>query len=105
MANGEWDKIVAQIPKLAKRTFPPDAPDEEISRYRDEINRQFNSGNWLLESLKRNGLAAGGAERRLAERSQSASQLKRYLNALASTKSREEPISVPPLLGSSPGIS
>jgi hypothetical protein len=58
-ANGEWDKITAQIPREVKGTFPPDASDEEISRHRDEISRQFNSGNWLLEYLRQKGVTGG----------------------------------------------
>ena len=58
-ASGEWDQIAAKGPKSAGRTFPPEASDEEISRHRDELFWQSNSGNWFLEHLKQRAIASG----------------------------------------------
>jgi hypothetical protein len=58
-SNGEWDKMVGQIPKSAGSTFTPEASDHEITQYRDEIDRQMNPGNWLLDQLKQKAVAAG----------------------------------------------
>jgi len=58
-ANGEWDKMVGQIPKSAGRAFPPEASDDEIARYKDEIHRQMNPGNWLLDHLEEKAITAG----------------------------------------------
>ena len=58
-ANGEWEKMVALVPISAGRAFPPETSDEEISRYRDEVNWQANPGNWLLERLREKAVAAG----------------------------------------------
>lgn len=58
-ANGEWAKIVSQIPKSAGRTFSPDVSDGEIARYKDTINGQMNPGDWFLDDLKQKAIAAG----------------------------------------------
>ena len=58
-ADGEWEKMVGQIPKSAGRAFPPEASDDEIARCRDEISWRMNSGNWFLEHLEQKAIAAG----------------------------------------------
>lgn len=58
-ANGDWEKMVGRIPKSSGRAFPREASDDEIARYRDELNRELNPGNRLLDHLEQKAVTAG----------------------------------------------
>jgi hypothetical protein len=52
--EGKWEtQVLAAMPKVQNRIFPPDASEEQIAQGRQEMEWQSNPGNWFVEFIKR----------------------------------------------------